>query len=799
MCRFTDMPAGMDAGGGAGDDCSSPADALRAAAPSAAAGGNNEAIITLMQTHHNQLMARLESWLAERDCRPNHPLPELYAGITTERHTLPVCRHATHATSRSCSSTEIQPACVQPSSGGIPTPTSPSTLGPGETSHPRLPSSVSIYSLSRLRSTRTAVNLSGSERTLTVRGTWQGALRWRVFAPRFEFLVSAMIVANSVAIAMEVEWVARFEEQAPWWFAMISLMFAAFFMVELVLRMLAEGPKHFFIEKDTKIILPPSANRSRAWNWFDFLLGMASSLEVFVLGGGGLVVNFRVIRIIRLFRITRLVRLVRFIRVVPFVCALRVLMVSIVSTLNSCVWAFVLLMAVFYLFAIVFTARVNDFFTADELDCVPMSQLDDDVCLIFKKYWGNVPRSMLTLFEAIFSGVDWNVAARPFIKLGAQWVLLFCFFIAFVFLAVLNTVTGAFVHGAIESVQRNREWLAQQLLHNKQQYVDSVKDQFVSMFEHLDTDALSLHEFEQHLDDPQVKAYFALLGMEPSDLYTLFHLLDSNGTNTLDAEQFVEGSMRLKGQARSIDVAKLLADSTHMAKRINNITAQLDACLQAVQALAGGSPVTCVPSGGGYSAGLGMQIPPRRARTGLQIATPSSHTGHWESLFYDQSEEQQQQWQPQQPPLERPQGVRADSNSTRYALPVTPRGGEVAGRHVLQGGPPESSGCRPPGPAEQQGNQAEPPESSGCPSQPAPTEPPGIQEHVNTGEGSEPIREGSEGYIYATDFSPLPVLPISSWSRSGRANGPGSQLQAAHRLARLVGEERLVSQAVNSL
>eukprot|EP00434_Breviolum_minutum_P029441 symbB.v1.2.026033.t1/scaffold2572.1/size76036/3 len=64
---------------------------------------------------------------------------------------------------------------------------------------------------------------------------------------------------------------------------------------------------------------------------------------------------------------------------------------------------------------------------------------------------------------------------------------------------------------------------------------------------------LTYMEFEALFNEPHIKSFFQSLDVETSDAWTLFKLMDTSGNGDLDASEFVEGCMRLKGPARSID------------------------------------------------------------------------------------------------------------------------------------------------------------------------------------------------------------------------------------------------------
>merc|ERR550532_959754 len=70
---------------------------------------------------------------------------------------------------------------------------------------------------------------------------------------------------------------------------------------------------------------------------------------------------------------------------------------------------------------------------------------------------------------------------------------------------------------------------------------------------------ISWEQLMTYLNDNTVKAYFKSLHLEISDLRTFFELLNHGGDDlyAISIDQFVRGCLRLKGPAKSADVAVL--------------------------------------------------------------------------------------------------------------------------------------------------------------------------------------------------------------------------------------------------
>merc|ERR1712039_1071974 len=83
------------------------------------------------------------------------------------------------------------------------------------------------------------------------------------------------------------------------------------------------------------------------------------------------------------------------------------------------------------------------------------------------------------------------------------------------------------------------------------------------IFEELDVDddaSIAFEELLTHMQDPEIGAYFSKLGIDVDQVRKIFSLLDSDKSGTIDKNEFVFGCLRLKGQAKSLDIAVLKQD-----------------------------------------------------------------------------------------------------------------------------------------------------------------------------------------------------------------------------------------------
>merc|ERR1712217_413673 len=119
--------------------------------------------------------------------------------------------------------------------------------------------------------------------------------------------------------------------------------------------------------------------------------------------------------------------------------------------------------------------------------------------------YGSMAKTMYTLFQAITNGVDWGQAAAPLVALNVGLGFLFCFYITFAVLCVLNIVTGVFVENANKMTQKDQEMVLMEQLETRRKWFEEVK----VLFEAADTDdsgCLNEEEFSEQLQYVRMQA-----------------------------------------------------------------------------------------------------------------------------------------------------------------------------------------------------------------------------------------------------------------------------------------------------
>lgn len=397
---------------------------------------------------------------------------------------------------------------------------------------------------------------------------WREKLKATVVGVNFEMFFAIMILTNAVFIGVEVENNVRNPGDPPIQFRIVGQLYNVIFVVELALRLVAWGTAFFCVE-------------AWVWNLLDCFIVLSSLWETVVevmyavadqaeMDGS---TDFSPLRVIRIVRITRLVRVTKIARILRFVKALRTLVTSIISTLKSLFWAVVLMILIMYAFSIVFTQAVANHMEENN---------EPEIVNSLKTHWMGLGGSILTLFMCISGGLSWIEAIQPLQEMGAFYVGMFLFYIAFAYFAVLNVVTGVFCQSAIESAQSDHDMRMSAIMANKDLHIQKVK----SLFKDLDGDEsgfISLVELEQNIDKPSVQAYFEAIELEVEDAWNFFKLLDTDGGAAIEIEEFLMGCLRLRGPAKALDLAKLQHDHGWMMKSLAEFEKYMESSLKKLE------------------------------------------------------------------------------------------------------------------------------------------------------------------------------------------------------------------------
>jgi len=254
------------------------------------------------------------------------------------------------------------------------------------------------------------------------------------------------------------------------------------------------------------------------------------------------------------------IKVFRVIRVLKFFRELRMMALSIVSCLASVVWAFVLLFIVGFVFGMILLEGAREYLRPPDGD---ESSIDPEVRLALETWFDGMWMTVFSLAQAVSGGLSWGDLALPFSKISWIYGVEFTLFITFVVFGLLNVLIGVFVQSTSAIAELDRDFVIREEMERKQSVMNQMRD----LFKQVDDDnsgTVTWNELKASLNNPAVQGYFSLVQIEPEEAEGLFKLLDVDESGEVGIEEFILGCMRLKGAAKSLDMATLMYDNKRM-------------------------------------------------------------------------------------------------------------------------------------------------------------------------------------------------------------------------------------------
>jgi voltage-gated sodium channel len=348
----------------------------------------------------------------------------------------------------------------------------------------------------------------------------------------FDYAVTFCILVNGAIVGVQTDWMARaLEDSPPFPFQVMEIVFGIIFTLELALRLFAYRCMFFFMP-------------GKGWNIFDFTVVSLQWIEmVLELMAAGLGVDFSLLRILRLIRVIRLARALRLIG------ELRTIVSSIAGSMKSLFWTGVLLFMVVYVLGVGFTQVVLS-------RRIKFKKDGEETPEELFKFWGDLVSACFSLFESITGGLDWDDAARPLIiYVGAEWGVVFAFFIMFTVFAMLNVVTGVF----IESVMKNAS------IENELRTASHVASLFKSL-DHDEEGEISWEDFSKALETKEMKDFFKAIDVDIENARSLFDLLDLDESGFVNGDEFVDGCLRIWAPTKGLDLRMIRRDLNKLSR-----------------------------------------------------------------------------------------------------------------------------------------------------------------------------------------------------------------------------------------
>eukprot|EP00434_Breviolum_minutum_P032125 symbB.v1.2.028412.t1/scaffold2968.1/size66330/2 len=374
---------------------------------------------------------------------------------------------------------------------------------------------------------------------------------WIMRSPVFIYGIMFVILFNLVSLGIEVDIAAKVgQNDVPKYFDYMNLIVVIIFLMELAVNVTANGLYKFLCGGDW------------LWNFFDVVIVALSALETGISftassGTGTSQVSPSHLRFMRPIRLARALRGVRVMRLFRYVGALRTLLLSIMSSIASLFWTIVLLVLLFYSFGVLLTQLVSDYCRDRAIAAtLDLNAAPDCSDLAYGRYWTSVGEAMLTLFMSISGGIDWDDALVPLQTVSPIAVTAMLLYIVITVFTVVNVVTGVFCNTAIESAAADKDIAVMKQMRKHAAQVQVLRNVFREIDEKSNK-SISMEDLQEAMLAHKLSSFFESMGIATQDVMTLFQIIDSDGSGSIDVDEFVTGCMRLHGPAKSLDVAKM--------------------------------------------------------------------------------------------------------------------------------------------------------------------------------------------------------------------------------------------------
>eukprot|EP00439_Symbiodinium_sp_Y106_P046447 s724_g5.t3 len=406
------------------------------------------------------------------------------------------------------------------------------------------------------------VSLSPSRLTREMDGEPMSLAESLVKSTAFKVGMPLVILLNLVLLGVEVDVSSPLPPgEDPRAFFIMNSIIVVIFVVEILLKLVGCGCRDFFFGSE------------KWWNLFDLFIVVLSVFEMLaellLTAMAQTQMDPSHLRVMRFLRLVRALRGIRVVRLLRYIGALRTIVFSIISTLGSVFWTSLLLVILFYLFGVLIAQIVTDHcrhvkFQPDALDCA-----NEDVFGKLLTYWSSVPESMLTLLMAITGGLSWNDALTPLRSVSEIAVTGLLLYIVITVLAVLNVVTGVFCNMAIESARADKDDIAiMQQIHKHEAQVDSLRE----IFHEIDLDGSNVITA---MRGQKMSSFMQSMDISTNDVFTLFMVIDADGSGEITLEEFVYGCMQLQGPAKGLQIARMSYENTVIRKELKQLRADV--------------------------------------------------------------------------------------------------------------------------------------------------------------------------------------------------------------------------------
>jgi len=379
-------------------------------------------------------------------------------------------------------------------------------------------------------------------------------IKQMVLGHRFQAMVGVLIFINVIVMAAEAD------TRDFWLWPYVENFFLICFTSEICLRLFTYkccGGTGFFTDPV-----------DRLWNWFDFIIIMIGALDLWVLQRVQLTnisgeENRGMSRFVTILRVVRILRILRLLRLFKAFKQLYLLATGLIYSLKGVFWISMMFMMIILVSAIFCTNIIGheaESYTEKEK---------------IKRYFGTVPRSMVTLFQFVTLD-DWSSVAFSVTQDNPMLYIFFILYIMLTAFTVISLLTGVVAEHMLEVTKEDDMAEEGEKQTRWFEMVEKIGDMF-SMGDIDDDGMISREEFSKVMHSKKFRQELSSLGVEfhsTDHVMELFDFIDIDNTGQLTKEQFRDAFLKIRGHAKAKDIMKVDSEVIRLQRLVTTLLAE---------------------------------------------------------------------------------------------------------------------------------------------------------------------------------------------------------------------------------
>merc|ERR1712129_193438 len=184
---------------------------------------------------------------------------------------------------------------------------------------------------------------------------------------------------------------------------------------------------------------------------------------------------------------------------------------------------------------------------------------------------GDMFQAQFSLFLSVTGGADWGELAAPFCSINRFHCLVYVSWVVVVIFGLINITVGICARQAQEFHKYDRRLIVEGALADH----TSMRETLNNLFDRIDVDQsgwLSRKEIEIALGQDSIRDYFAHLSIDiETNPDEFFKMLDEDGNDRVDRDEFAKTCLRLQGGAKPLELAKIVYGFEEMKGHLKEV------------------------------------------------------------------------------------------------------------------------------------------------------------------------------------------------------------------------------------